>query len=294
MENKLIKDKKPWLVTIDLDGTLLNSSNGIKPHWNFNPKNLEVIKQVIAKGHKVAIVTGRPWRDTEKIYEELGLGTIVGNYNGASIHHPHDKKFSPINVGMNRDLFREILEKTSLKKYVLNFIIEGPTTTFVLDINDEDMLKQFHISKGDNVKPCGFDLKFIENPQSFIFKIDHKAINKNELITELRRKFGEAFSFRFWINDHKDMVNIEVNTRSISKGSVVRYLASYYNIPMYRTIAFGDGENDLEMLQVASLGVAMKNASDLVKSYANDISDFDNNDAGVGYYLENFFIKRNK
>ena len=90
------------------------------------------------------------------------------------------------------------------------------------------------------------------------------------------------------------MVNIEVNTKSVSKGSVVRYLASYYNIPMYRTIAFGDGENDLEMLQIASLGVAMKNASDLVKSYANDISDFNNDDAGVGYYLENFFIKKNK
>ncbi len=282
-------NKHPWLITIDLDGTLLKSSRGIHPNTEFNDYNLKIIEKALKKGHKVAIVTGRPWRDTEKIYEALGLKTIVANYNGASIHHPHDELFSPINFGINRRLFKQLINETRLGEAMTNFVIEGPTKTHVLDLKDKDMLEQFHIHEGANVHQCTKDIEFDENPQSFIFRIDETKVEKNELITELRRKFGEAFLFRFWLHPEKNMVNIEANAKSVSKGTAIKFIASYYNIPMFRTIAFGDGENDIEMLHVASLGVAMKNASDLVKSHANDITDFTNDDAGVGKYLENFF-----
>ncbi len=70
-----MKTKNPWLITIDLDGTLLNSSHGFHPNTSFNEKNLTVIKKLINEGHKVAIVTGRPWRDTKEIYDKLNLRT---------------------------------------------------------------------------------------------------------------------------------------------------------------------------------------------------------------------------
>lgn len=281
---------KNWLIVIDLDGTLLKTpKSSIAPAPSVDDFNLKIIKACMEIGHQVAIVTGRPWRDTKEIYNSLGLKTIVGNYNGANIHHPHDAKFSPIITGMNRDFFKKIAERIRSKGALLNFIIEGPSSTHVLNLKDKDMLEQFHILNGENVYECSLDLVLNENPQTFIFRVDHKKVDKNELITDLRRNFGEAFSFRFWIKPEKDMVNIEVNPKSISKGFVLRYIASYYNIPISRTIAFGDGENDLEMLSTAQVGVAMKNASDLVKSYANDISDFTNDKDGVGKYLQKFF-----
>lgn len=69
----------------------------------------------------------------------------------------------------------------------------------------------------------------------------------------------------------------------------MKLLAAYYNIPMERTISFGDGENDIEMLAEAKHGVAMLNASDFVKSFADEITEYDNNEGGVGKYLQKFF-----
>jgi len=65
-------------------------------------------------------------------------------------------------------------------------------------------------------------------------------------------------------------------------------IAGYYNIPLHRTLSFGDGMNDAEMLSKAAIGVAMKNASPQVKAYANDVTDYINDEAGVGKYIEKF------
>jgi hydroxymethylpyrimidine pyrophosphatase-like HAD family hydrolase len=54
---------------------------------------------------------------------------------------------------------------------------------------------------------------------------------------------------------------------------------------MKNTMSFGDGDNDNQMLKEAGIGVAMLNASDNVKKYADQITEHDNNDAGVGRFL---------
>ncbi len=82
---------------------------------------------------------------------------------------------------------------------------------------------------------------------------------------------------------------LEINQKTSNKGTAMKHIAEYYNIPLSRTIAFGDGMNDKEMLIDAAVGVAMKNASGTVKSYADDTTNLTNDEAGVGDYLEQFF-----
>jgi hydroxymethylpyrimidine pyrophosphatase-like HAD family hydrolase len=82
---------------------------------------------------------------------------------------------------------------------------------------------------------------------------------------------------------------MEINQKSVSKAKAVEYIASYYNIPLRRTIAFGDGPNDSEMLDYVAHGVAMKNAGSILKSYSDDITDLVNHEGGVGDYLIKFF-----
>lgn len=303
------KDNR-WLITIDLDGTLLSndSTNGIyeeriekkankttkdvEEHL-VSEKNIKEIRKCIEKGHKVAIVTGRPWRDTKEIYKKINLYTVVSNYNGAHIHHPHDKGFLEIKTAMNRKFFRKILNDDIMKKIVKNFIIEFDDVTYMLDTNDEGMRKQFHILKNHSgLKECKMDFEPKKNPHVIIFRLESGFKYKYTLITSLRRKYGEALSFRFWENKKYQTTFLEVNQKFISKSYAMKYIASYYNIPISRTIAFGDGENDIEMLSNAERGVAMKNATDVVKSYAKDVTDFYNNEDGVGRYLEEFFYNK--
>lgn len=277
-----------WLITVDLDGTLLKDSDNY-PDFSFNEENMVVLRELIKKGHKVAITTGRPWRDSKIIYDAMGINTVIANFNGSLIHHPNDNGFIPRSSTINREIISDILKNTSLKKCLKNIILEFEDNTVILDDKDEDMMQMIHITNYKNVKKFDIDRPISKNPHSVYIRINTDNIDKWELFTEIRRKYGNAIQFRFWTNEKNGATNLEINQLSTNKASAMKYIAAHYNIPAFNTIAFGDGINDIEMLQEAGYGVAMKNAKGTIKHYANDITDFDNNDAGVGKYLKTFF-----
>ena len=78
---------------------------------------------------------------------------------------------------------------------------------------------------------------------------------------------------------------LEVLPYGASKGEGVRKLLEHYNISLDETVAFGDGENDVEMLELVRLGIAVDNAKSTLKDVAQLIT-LSNNDDGVGSILE--------
>lgn len=285
-----------WLIAIDLDGTLLKTPliKGSKQDFIYPEINIKYIKKCIELGHIVVIVTGRPWRSTKPIWENLGLKTLVCNYNGAHIHDPLDNGFHPIHSSMNREIFSELFndKKINLKKSITNFIIENEGEVYICnkEKSEDDFFRQFHINKDyPDVKVCGWKLKLDKNPRSAIFKLN-TDIDRNILMINLKRRYGDAFIFRYWLDaKERKSAFLEVNQKSITKAYAMRYIAAYYNISHKNTIAFGDGENDIEMLYEANVGVAMKNGGKVLKSYADDITDYTNDEGGVGEYLKDFF-----
>jgi len=57
-------------------------------------------------------------------------------------------------------------------------------------------------------------------------------------------------------------------------------------VPLDNVVAFGDGDNDIEFLRMAGRGIAMKNARDVAKSAANEVTLFSNDEDGVAMHLE--------
>lgn len=78
---------------------------------------------------------------------------------------------------------------------------------------------------------------------------------------------------------------LEVLPYGASKGEGVRKLLEHYNISLDETVAFGDGENDVEMLELVRMGIAVDNAKSTLKDVAQLIT-LSNNDDGVGSILE--------
>lgn len=74
--------------------------------------------------------------------------------------------------------------------------------------------------------------------------------------------------------------NLEINAAGADKGGALLRLASRLGIAEEETMGFGDGENDLSMIQMAGIGVAMKNGEESVKAAADYITET-NNEAGV-------------
>ena len=81
--------------------------------------------------------------------------------------------------------------------------------------------------------------------------------------------------------------NIEVNAAGATKGKALLGLAERLGIPREGTMAFGDGLNDLSMLEAAGVGVAMENACAEAKAAADYIT-LSNDDHGVAYAIEKF------
>ena len=78
---------------------------------------------------------------------------------------------------------------------------------------------------------------------------------------------------------------VEVNAMGVSKADALRALCAHWGIGTEDTLALGDGDNDLEMLKTAGLGVAMGNASAEVRRAAGFVTE-DNDHDGAAHALQ--------
>ena len=75
------------LIIIDLDGTLMLN------FAEYEKDAVEYLKKLNKLGHKIIIATGRPFRSSHFVYQEIGLDTPIINYNGALVSNPNDENF---------------------------------------------------------------------------------------------------------------------------------------------------------------------------------------------------------
>ena len=78
---------------------------------------------------------------------------------------------------------------------------------------------------------------------------------------------------------------VELLEPGVNKGEGVVRMAAALNIPLGNVVAFGDGDNDQEMLRLAGHGVAMKNARPVSKAAADAVTEFDNTEDGVAKHV---------
>ncbi|UUD36308.1 Cof-type HAD-IIB family hydrolase [Mycoplasmopsis citelli] len=275
-------EKEKYLFAIDLDGTTLRSSATGEIH----DLTVNAIKRATQEGHIVCILTGRPWRSTKMIYEELGLNTIVSNYNGAHIHHPNDDTFIPYVKYLNLNEALYILGDERVAKEVSNIAIEGPDWV-QLQHRDEDLEKVFGFKTTSKLK-IGLDFHKIPlMPTGVIF--DVKPTTKvEELRRYLKARYSDLAEFSYWSKGEGltpvfDMTNITTN-----KGKALSMLIRYYDVKIENTIAIGDAFNDVPMFKIANVSVAMGNAAKEVKKYATVKINKINKEGGVGYYINKF------
>lgn len=99
---------------------------------------------------------------------------------------------------------------------------------------------------------------------------------------KLKQLFGDEISVGVWGGPNPIL---ELAPVGIDKAWGLEFLAEAFGVSIKDTIAFGDEHNDAVILKEAGLGVAMKNATESIKSIANDITEYDNNHNGMAAYL---------
>ncbi|KAJ1463172.1 HAD-like domain-containing protein [Pelagophyceae sp. CCMP2097] len=79
---------------------------------------------------------------------------------------------------------------------------------------------------------------------------------------------------------------VEILRDDVCKGAGLKQLCDAIDVPLEDTVAFGDGDNDLEFVEMAGVGVAMLNARDIVKQSADRVTEHHHDDDGVAFELE--------
>lgn len=276
--NQNISEKR--LILVDLDGTALKS-NGKEIH----PLTLEVLKKASELGHIVCIVTGRPHRGSIKFYKQLGLKTLLCNFNGAHIHDPDIKNFKRLIFPISENIIKDILNEEYIFNNIENAIIEYYNKA-VCWKQDEFFETYFHL---DTIADDTFTIsKLIRqwkgNANAILIKFKNET-NLDQVWRDLE-KYSNSIKVYTW-KPYSDSTSIifEISSKFIDKGMTAKILAQYYNIDIRDVIAYGDENNDKEMLYTVGYGVAMKNGQITIKSIANDITTKTNDEGGVGHHL---------
>ena len=79
---------------------------------------------------------------------------------------------------------------------------------------------------------------------------------------------------------------LEVLHPDVCKGYGLQRMCDYLNIPLADVVAFGDGDNDIEFIQVAGKGIVMKNGRDVCKEVADEVISYTNDEDGVRKTLQ--------
>lgn len=267
------------MIALDLDGTTLNNNSQI------TTRTSNVLKELRNKGHIISIATGRPYRNSRHYYKQLKMDTPIVNFNGALCHKPVDLKWEKqYHKTLDRSIALDLLDFKE-EPGILMIAAEGKDAVYVTDS---------YVPYGDYFPNGHKDTRILseknlqENPTSVsIFTSSHEA--QPYIQERLVAKYGDDIEVRTWGGFAPCL---EVVAAGVQKALGVEQIAFYYGIDRKNILAFGDEDNDYEMIQYAGHGVAMKNGIDALKEIAQDQTFKINDEDGLADYLEKYFKLR--
>lgn len=254
------------LIAVDFDGTLLNDSIKV------SEKNKNELLKHKRNGYIIVAVTGRTLDAVVNLIDINVFDYLILN-NGSYIYDVSNKMGKYIGV-IDNDM---ILKITKLV-YTISSKINYCSATKYYRYKDKNYNSSSYIINIDN----------FNNIRDKIAKIDISLINNNDIYNIVKKINKEYDVDSFVMQDsNSDDRHICVMPKGINKKYSLEILCNKLYISKEEIIFFGDGLNDLEIIEWVGCGVAMENAFDIVKEKASFITK-SNNDDGVAFFLENY------
>ncbi len=260
------------LIALDLDNTLLNDDHQI------SPLTLQALRQAATQGIQIVLATGKTRYSSGELITQLRLNTPGVYLQGLVLVN----KDGSINkqLLLPEEIAREALE--TAVELNIPFTAYNDMDVYALEYSEWTTIT----CKYGEPEPQVFDnldQMFTQKPiQKIIFA------NPSDKLDQLRPVLAERFNGRASLVRSQDWA-LEVIPLGTSKGGGLKIVLDQMGIDPADIIAFGDGENDLEMIQMAGIGVAMSNAMPVLKEAADFIT-LSNNQDGIPHALKHFGI----
>ncbi|KAJ3284609.1 hypothetical protein HDU79_008001 [Rhizoclosmatium sp. JEL0117] len=257
------------LIAIDVDGTLITSDQRV------TGRVATVLRRLHSQGIAIALVTGRPSFHTHMIEEPLGFSPHIVGFNGA--------------VGLVANT-KQVLFAHEMSSVQVSQIDEAARTLGLTCCLYELPHENIQITSDVKDKPL-IDRFFEESTTPFVNLQSQTLPTRNvpKMFLLTNNPSTDILKVRALcpsVNVYEERYFLDCVPKGIHKGIGLTTLCESLNISLEETVAFGDGTNDLEFLQTAGLGIAMKNGVDALKQVANRVSQFTNDEDGVAIELE--------
>lgn len=229
------------LIASDLDNTLLNAAHRI------DALTRDTLRALSAQGHVIALASGRHYQDIAAIRRRLEIPAWIISSNGAHVHDADDRVVSETLVPT--ELVKALValprpESVRLNLYTRDrWLIDAEApellplhamTGFTYQVDDMRDLEREHVGK----------VLYIGEPALL-----------TPLERTLRERYGEALHITYSAAD-----SLEVMQRGVNKATALSRALAALDLPVEKTLAFGDNFNDIEMLTLAGHAYVVSNA----------------------------------
>ncbi|WP_019416101.1 Cof-type HAD-IIB family hydrolase [Paenisporosarcina sp. TG20] len=240
----------------DIDGTLFNSKKYIPI------KAKEAVFEARKKGHEIFIATGRAPFMIQDVLKELEINSYIC-FNGQYIVYNNEVVF---NKGIDLNQLKTVSDFANIHNHPMVYM------------NAEKMISS--ISYHPHIEESISSLKFSHPQYEKNFYLNQKIYQSLVFCTEEEElSYRETFPLLKFVRWHR--VSVDILPKGASKAKAIEFLCEHFNIAVEDTIAFGDGLNDIEMLETVGFGVCMGNGHEEALKRANYITDHVDDDGLV-------------
>jgi len=262
----------------DMDGTLLTSDKKVTLQMR------ALIRQMIDQGAHFVLSSGRALSSVISSAQANGLlfdDTIIIAANG-NLVYDHRSRQLLLEKRVPRQLAYEIVKIAN----DLHLHIQSYDDTHVLSPNSCPELDYYMKATGMSPRYAQDIIAAYDKDPIKLLAISLHDQSRLELLrSKVMERFSDKLTAIYSCNEYLEMFD-----KTAGKGNAVRFVCEYLQIPLEDSVAAGDAENDISMLQAAGAAVVMKNGHDKVKECADFITQNDNNHDGLAEAIRYYFF----
>lgn len=260
------------LVVADMDGTLLDAEHKL------TAKTIATVQALVGQGVEFMLATGRHYEDVYLMAQQLGVEACLITSNGARVHNHlgqvlYENHMPAVLVEQVLQASRGFELHRNLYQQDL-WLVEEP----------HEALLAIHDQSGFRYQMTDFREMELSQVDKIYFTAEHEALVPLEKL--LSSQFANVLSITFTSPEYLEVMNF-----GVSKAQALAKVLELKGKTAAHTLAFGDGMNDVSMLQLAGFGVVMENASDRVKDQLpHCLSTVSNAQEGVVQFIQQYVL----
>ena len=240
------------VLACDLDRTLIAEDVVLRE------RTVAAIAAARGAGIRVIIVTGRMFQSALPYAVRAGIEEPIVCYQGAAVVDPATREFlrhEPIPL----ELARETIVAVEADGFSLNAYVGDEL--YVAEITPE--AQRYAVFQKLRVHTVGDLLGWLSEPPTKLV-----SVGPSDELDELKTRMKARFDSRLHISKSLPIF-LEFSRKGITKGSGLAFLAERLGFRRERVVAFGDAENDVELLEWAGYGVAVADADASLRGLAD-------------------------